>query len=55
MELGIINSKGEEIYRTDYATEDATISLEIPDVHESLKTNAIVKNYQKPNKQELSI
>ena len=32
MELGIINWEGEEIYKTDYDTEDATISLEIPDV-----------------------
>ena len=44
MELGIINREGEEIYRTDYATEDATITLEIPDVHESLSNDyAIVK------------
>lgn len=44
MELGIINQKGEEIYRTEYDQEGATITLEIPDVHESLTNDyAIVK------------
>lgn len=44
MELGIINSEGTVIYQTDYDNSDATITLDIPDVHQSLENDyAIIK------------